>query len=243
MHPTASPPPESSNRMRPRLSLMWKALLLLIILLGTTYPFLGYLSYHSLQEQNERTRQEEMDRFGRSLDALLERASDELTRLATNMAAVTSTRELQSSDLADLSPAAGLLSALTRIEYYTAEGQPIARWASTTSSAELPFKVGEVLSNLHQTHRPMARLTCARECVLHAFVPAFDRDGREISMIVSQLAADQLQAFQRVAGADVALMETGDTSGDQSLPQLWGRHLRVLTNAPTLVPVLAELNI
>jgi signal transduction histidine kinase/CheY-like chemotaxis protein/HPt (histidine-containing phosphotransfer) domain-containing protein len=37
-------------------------------------------------------------------------------------------------------------------------------------------------------------------------------------------------------------MESGDTSSDQSLPQLWGRHIRVLTNAPTLVPVLAELN-
>ncbi len=221
---------------------MWKALLLLIILLGTTYPFLGYLGYHSLQEQNERNRQEEMDRFGMSLNALLERASDELTRLATNMAAVTSTRELQSSDLADLSPAAGLLSALTRIEYYTAEGQLIARWASTASGTALPFNVSDVLSSLRQTHRPMARLTCVRECVLHAFVPAFDRDGREISMIVSQLASDQLQAFQRVAGADVALMESGDTSSDQSLPQLWGRHLRVLTNAPTLVPVLAELN-
>jgi signal transduction histidine kinase/DNA-binding response OmpR family regulator/HPt (histidine-containing phosphotransfer) domain-containing protein len=221
---------------------MWKALLLLIILLGTTYPLLGYLGYNSLQEQNERNRQEEMNRFGMSLDALLERAGDELTRLATNMAAVTSTRELQSSDLADLSPAAGLLSALTRIDYYTADGEPIARWASSGSGTTLPFSVDEVLRTLRTTHRPMTRLTCVRECVMHAFVPAFDRDGREISMIVSQLASDQLQAFRRVAGADVALMELGDTASDESLPQLWGRHLRVLTNAPTLVPVLAELN-
>ncbi len=118
---------------------------------------------------------------------------------------------MQSSDLADLSPAAGLLSALTRIEYYTAEGEPIASWASSGSGATLPFSVDEVLRNLRATHRPMTRLTCVRECVMHAFVPAFDRDGREISMIVSQLASDQLQAFRRVAGADVALMESGDT--------------------------------
>lgn len=243
MAPAPAPPaPESSGRMRPRLSLMWKALLLLIILLGTTYPYLGYLGYSSLREQNERNRQDEMDRFGMSLNALLERAGDELTRLATNMAAVTSTAGLQSSDLADLSPTAGLLSALTRIEYYTAEGQPIARWATTGSAAAQPFNTADVLRDLRATHRPMTRLTCVRECMLHAFVPTFDRDGREISMIVSQLASDQLQAFRRVAGADVALMETGDTVSDRSLPQLWGRHLRVLTNAPTLVPVLAALN-
>jgi len=221
---------------------MWKALLLLIILLGTTYPYLGYLGYQSLQEQNERNRQEQMDRFGMALDALLERAGDELTRLATNMAAVTSTRGLQSSDLSDLSPTAGLLSALTRIEYYTAAGKPIARWASNGSEGAPPFDVEGVLRDLRQTHRPMARLTCVRECVLHAFVPAFDRDGREVSMIVSQLASDQLQAFRSVAGADVALMESGDTSREQTLPQLWGRHLRVLTNAQTLAPVLSALN-
>src|SRR5690606_20476858 len=29
---------------------------------------------------------------------------------------------------------------------------------------------------------------------------------------------------------------------DESLPQLWGRHVRVLTNAPMLAPVLSELN-
>ena len=221
---------------------MWKALLLLIILLGTTYPFLGYLGYQSLQEQNERNRQEQMDRFGMALNALLERAGDELTRLATNMAAVTSTRELQSSDLTDLSPTAGLLSALTRIEYYTGEGQLIAQWASSGPESAPPFRVPDILRDLRQTHRPLTRLTCARECVLYAFVPAFDRDGREVSMIVSQLASDQLQAFRHVAGADVALMESGDTSREQSLPQLWGRHLRVLTNAPTLAPVLSELN-
>ena len=55
---TGTPPGESSSRIRPRLSLIWKALLLLIILLGTTYPYLGYLGYRSLQEQNERYRQE-----------------------------------------------------------------------------------------------------------------------------------------------------------------------------------------
>lgn len=107
---TATPPPrDPSNRVRPRFGLIWKALLLLAILLGTSFPYLGYLGYSSLRQQNERYRQEQMDRFGVSLDALLERAGEELTRLATNMAAVTSTRELQSSDLVDASPSAGLL--------------------------------------------------------------------------------------------------------------------------------------
>ena len=236
-----TPTRESSSRLKPRLSLIWKALLLLTILLGTTYPYLGYLGYNNLQRQNERYRLEQMERFGMSLDALLERAGEELTRLANNMAAVTSTRELKSGDLADLSPAAGLLSALARIEYYSADGEPIAQWASSGLRSPLPPNFEDLLRSLHVSHRPVTQLTCDRECVLHAFVPAFDRDGREIAMIVSQLASDQLQAFRRVAGADVALMQTASAVNDEGLPQLWGRHLRVLTNAPTLGPMLREL--
>src|SRR5688500_1601892 len=212
---TATSPGEPSSRVQPRFSLIWEALLLLTILLGSTYAYLAYLGHTSLRQQNERFRQEQMDRFGISLDVLLERAGEELTRLATNMAAVTSTRELRSSDLADISPAAGLLSALTRIEYYTADGVAIAQWTSGGARSALPAGVEAALQRVRSTHRPMTQLTCASECVLHAFVPAFDRDGREIAIVVSQLAADQLLAFQRVAGADVALMESGDTAADE----------------------------
>lgn len=232
---------EPASRVQPRFSLIWKALLLLTLLLGSTYAYLAYLGHTSLRQQNERFRQEQMERFGISLDALLERAGEELTRLATNMASVTSTRELQSTDLADASPAAGLLSALTRIEYYTAEGQPIARWVASGLLSSLPPGVEQALQRVRATHEPITRLICTRECVLHAVVPAFDRDGREIAIVVGQLAADQLLAFRRVAGADVALMETRATTGGEGLPPVWGRHLRVLTNAPVLAPVLSAL--
>jgi signal transduction histidine kinase/DNA-binding response OmpR family regulator/HPt (histidine-containing phosphotransfer) domain-containing protein len=222
------------------LSLIWKAILLLTLLLATTYAYLGYLGYKNLQRQNDRYREEQMQRFGTALDALLERAGDELTRMATNMAAVTSTRELRSSDLADASPAASLLSALIRIEYYAEDGQLIARWASNGAQAPLEEDVRASLQTVRATHRPVTQLTCTRECVLHAFVPAFDRDDREISVVVSQLASDQLEAFRRVAGSDVALLEAS-ASSTEALPLLWGRHVRVLTNAPTLAPVLGGL--
>jgi len=233
------PPPETPRRAQLQLSLIWKALLLLTVLLGTTYPTLGYFGYRSLKQQNERFRQEQMEHFGQSLDALLERAGEELTRLATNMAAATSTRQLQSTDLADASPA-GLLSALTRIEYYTPEGEPLARWTSSETQSPPPAGTDGRLKRVHASHRPMTELTCVQECVLHAFVPAFDRDGREITMLVSQQASDQLLAFRRLAGADVALLESSsDASPD--VPQLWGRDVRVLTNAPALTPVLADM--
>ena len=105
--------------------------MLLTLLLAITYSYLGYLGYSSLRQQNERERQQQMERFSTALDALLERAGDELARLAASMSTVTSTQQLQSRDLDELSSSAGVLSALTRIDYYTPDGTTLASWTST----------------------------------------------------------------------------------------------------------------
>jgi signal transduction histidine kinase/DNA-binding response OmpR family regulator/HPt (histidine-containing phosphotransfer) domain-containing protein len=232
------PPAEPPLRVKPRLSLIFKALVLFTVLLGSVYSYLGYLGYQSLKQQNERERQQQVAHFGQALDALLERSGDELARLATNMATVTSTKQLTSQDLADVSPSAGLLSALTRIEYYTPEGRALATWSSAENSSALPLNTSRLLREVRTAHQPITRLTCEGDCVLHAFVPTFDRDGREITMIVGQLASDQLLVFRRISGADVALLDSRGTDSQK----VWGRNLRVLTNAPALAPMLAELN-
>ena len=229
---------EPANKIQPRLSLIWKAMMLLALLLGSTYSYLGYLGYRSLTQQNERDRQQQIVRFGLAFDALFNRAGDELARLAVNMATVTSTGNLQSRDLAETSSAAGLVSALTLIEYYTPEGQPIASWASSEASSSRPADTESLLKRVRASHQPITTLTCDRECVLHAFVPTFDYEGREITMVVGQLAADQLQAFRRLTGADVALLD----SGGRSAHEVWGYNLRVLTSAPLLTPMLTALS-
>ena len=208
-----------------------------MVLLGSVYSYLGYLGYQSLKQQNERERQQQVAHFGQALDALLERSGDELARLATNMATVTRTSQLASRDLADVSPSVGLLSALTRIEYYTPQGRALATWSSTETSTPLPLNAARLLQQVRATHQPITRLTCDGDCVLHAFVPTFDRDGREITMIVGQLASDQLLVFRRLSGADVALLDSRATDSQK----VWGRNLRVLTNAPTLAPMLVEM--
>jgi signal transduction histidine kinase/DNA-binding response OmpR family regulator/HPt (histidine-containing phosphotransfer) domain-containing protein len=236
--PGSKPPAEPVIRVKPpRLSLIWKALLLLTLLLGSAYSFLGHLGYRSLKQQNERERQQQMERFGQTFDALMDRAGDELTRLATSMATVTRTHELQQSDLIQLSSSAGPLSALTRIDYYTPEGKALATWAGSETPSPAPADVARLLERVRLTHRPITVLNCDGACLLHAFVPTFDRDGNEVTMLVGQLAADQLLVFRRLTGADVAVLDRG--GGDSR--KIWGRNLRVLTNSPTLAPVLAGL--
>ena len=233
---TPNPQAEPPIRSKPRLSLTWKALVLLTLLLASSYSYLGYLGYSSLKQQNERERQQQMERFSAALDALLERAGDELARLATSMSTVTSTKQLQSRDLDELSSSAGVLSALTRIDYYTPEGVKLASWSSS-GTATTPSDSERLLQQVHRTHQPTTVLNCDLECALYAYVPTFDRDGREITMIVGQLLSDQLLAFRRLTGADVALM---DHAGGAART-VWGRDLRVLTDVPKLAAMLESL--
>src|SRR5262249_18762557 len=178
-----------------------------------------------------------MERFSTALDALLERAGDELARLATSMATVTSTQQLQSHDLDELSSSAGLLSALSRIDYYTPEGNLLASWTSLGASST-PTDAARLLQQVHTTHKPLTVINCDAECALHAYVPTFDRDGREITMIVGQLVSDQLLAFRRLTGADVALLDHGGGASQK----VWGRNLRVLTDVPKLSAMLTSMS-
>jgi signal transduction histidine kinase/DNA-binding response OmpR family regulator/HPt (histidine-containing phosphotransfer) domain-containing protein len=225
---------ETAVRSRPAVSLVWKALVVLALVLGSTYSYLGYLGHRSLREENERDRHGQLERFGHTLDALWDRNGDELVRLATNMATITSTRTLQSSDLAEIASSAGSFSALTRIDYYTSENQPVASWHSNRSSALPPLPVIGLLERVSATHTPVTTLNCDQDCVLYSVVPAFDRDGTEVRMIVGQLGADQLLAFRSLSGADIALLDRAAEPG-----RLWGRRIRILTNAPKLTTVLA----
>src|SRR5579863_5970290 len=98
-----SPPKQSSAdlllRSTPRFSLIWKSLLLMTVTLGCTYSYLGYLGYGNLRAQNEHTLQGQMAHHDQALDALMERSTEELSRLAIQMAAVTSTAHLASGAL------------------------------------------------------------------------------------------------------------------------------------------------
>src|SRR5580700_4330581 len=90
---------DSPLQSAPRFGLIWKSLLLAIVSLGCTYSYLGYLGYSSLKQQNERHLQEQMQHYDQALDAFMERSREELSRLATQMAAVTSTAQLRSNAL------------------------------------------------------------------------------------------------------------------------------------------------
>ncbi len=233
--PTASP-----GRATPRFGLIWKSLLLLIVSLGCAYAYLGYVSYASLKEQHERGVQRQMERLDLALDAQFAQSSEALARLATQMVAVTSTAQLQSSGLDEGSLSPELLSMLTWIEYLTPDGAQIAAWNNHGAEPIPKASAAALQARVHATGRPAVELICGRDCVLYVYTPAFDRDGQEVVIGIGQLAADILLEFRRLTGTDVALLQggVGDGASRGTDPSVWRRRLTELTNAPELVPVL-----
>jgi signal transduction histidine kinase/CheY-like chemotaxis protein len=230
-------------RSTPRFSLIWKSLLLATVTLGCTYSYLGYLGYSNLKQQNERYLQEQMQHYDQALDALMERSSEELSRLATQMAAVTSTGELASAALDEASISPGLLSILTWIEYDAPDGRRLASWGNQDAGSLPPADSSANVAQVRASGKPVAELTCPSECIFYVFALAFDRDGREVVVGIGELASDLLLAFRALTGVDIALLDSdgGTAAAAGDMPRLWGRRVPVLTNALALAARLAAV--
>src|SRR5712671_6665855 len=238
-----APPTDSPGRDAPRFGLIWKSLLSLIVSLGCAYAYLGYVSYGSLKEQHEQGVQRQMERLDLALDAQFEQSSEALARLATQMVAVTSTAQLQSSGLDETSLSPELLSMLTWIEYVKPDGLRLAGWNNRGAEPIPPASAATLQARVRVTGRPAVELICGRDCVLYVYAPAFDREGQEVVIGIGQLAADILLEFRRLTGTDVALLQDragrGPSRGTAS--RISERQLTGLTNSPALLPVLTGM--
>ena len=240
--PTTKPSNAPGLPSAPRFGLIWKSLLLTTVSLSCTYSYLGYLGYSSLRQQNERYLQEQMQHYDQAFDGLVERSRDELSRLATQMAAVTQTAHFRSEALDEASLSPGLLSVLSWIEYDAPDGQQLASWGGHTSGSLPSGRSSANVAEVRARGKPVTELNCSSDCVLYVFAPAFDRDGREVVVGIGELAADLLLSFRQLTGADIALLgPDGAAPLRDGPPRLWGRPVPVLTNAPILGTTLSAL--
>ncbi|ROH93633.1 response regulator [Stagnimonas aquatica] len=227
-----------------RLSLRWKLLLVLGLLLGAVHSFLGYLGYRNLVEHNERQARGDFDSYQALLGALLEQSLREQERLAAQIGAAVNAADLRTGRASE-SLAVDLVADLTAIEFFDRHGTPLAVWdwsESPVTGAALPSARQAArqaaLRAVAREHRPQHFLYCQKQCVQQVFVPAFDRDGVEVIIRVGRSLASSLLAFKQLAGADVALLVRLDAPPIEPTPPLWGRQLMAVTDAARLLPLL-----
>lgn len=227
-----------------RLSLRWKLLLVLGLLLGAVHSFLGYLGYRNLVEHNERQARGDFETYQAVLGALLEQSLREQERLAAQIGAAVSAADLHTGRASE-SLAVDLVADLTAIEFFDRHGTPLAVWdwseSPVTGAALPPARQAArqaALRAVAREHRPQHFLYCQKQCVQQVFVPAFDRDGGEVIIRVGRSLAGSLLAFKQLAGADVALLVRFDAPPMEPAPPLWGRQLMAVTDAGRMLPLL-----
>jgi signal transduction histidine kinase/DNA-binding response OmpR family regulator len=232
----ANPPAANSTE---RISLVWKWLLPLALLLAVTFSDLAYQGYHSLDVMNGRILERQYALGTRAFDVLLQRSSEEVARLATHLAATVNSADPNAArDSAASGPQ--LVSALTHIEYDTMDGVTLSSWSDADSASGRPANFTDLMQRVQATRRPANELVCESECVTYSFVPAIDRGGRELVVIIGQLATEVVTTFRSMTDTDVALL-AGPVTGAGGGAHLWGRRVPILTNAAQLTPLLAQI--
>ncbi|TJY58351.1 response regulator [Sinimarinibacterium sp. CAU 1509] len=203
-------------------SLRWKSFLVLLALLGGVHLFLGYLSYRSLGARHEKDIAERFAGLNPRLLAQLDQSAAQMSRLASQLATVA----FDDAEPTSLDLAPEIQAALTRVDYYTADGQLIrsAIGDSLSPSATLV----ELIRKAADIGHPLDLVSCAGECEHWVMTPAFDRQGNELVVVTGESMAGPLLTFQRDTGVDLALLKV--ESGRE--------RVAMVTNAPTLRPLL-----
>jgi signal transduction histidine kinase/DNA-binding response OmpR family regulator len=203
-------------------SLRWKSFWVLFALLGGVHLFLGYLNFRALGERHEQDIAERFAGLNARLLAQLDQSAAQMSRLASQLATVAFDDE--EPDMLELAPE--IQAALTRVEYYGADGHLIS--SVIGGDADAADHMVKLVRKAAEIGRPLDLVSCAVECEHRVITPAFDRRGRELLVVTGESMAGSLLTFQRDTGVDLALLMVDTGRADVAM----------VTNAPQLRPLL-----
>jgi signal transduction histidine kinase/CheY-like chemotaxis protein len=208
--------------------LRWKAFALLLALLGSALVVVGVLQYRTLATRHEDAVTARLATVDARFEAAVIANTDALSRIASQLG--TSFRA-SADEAADLSLAPELEAALTRVAYYDASAQLLR--ADVVPAGDASYDFSAAVDATLRAHRPQAFISCAESCEIHVATPLFDREGRELVVLLSQPASELILDFRRDSGVDIGLIG-GQVAGTAD----WHRGLVALTDAKRLTPAV-----
>ena len=223
---------------RVRLSLRWKAFGTLTVLLGVIHACFGAFEYHQSVQITRHDESVRLNGLLQAFDGVREQSAQDLGRIAAQVAASIGTAEMARRPGTHAQVAMELLAEVSGMRIYDVDGTPLGDMMSSPRGVQIPPAVESLLlGSARRTHRPSSTLWCGGDCLQVVYTPAFDRDGREVLVGLSQPVDSLLLAFARQTGADVALLSPSATPNGR----LFGHHAYAVTNAPSLLPRLARV--
>jgi len=236
---------------RPFLSLKWKAVLLLSLILATVNLTLVSLSGIRLQEQFEHHRRSLSQRQTLQFETLVEHSFSNLERLAPLL--------FESSDgepspillrnrLADrLDNRAAALEIdwdITTLVFMDYEGRVLYR----QGMVKIPATLLQIMHSARKLETVRGILLCLEECRQYVAVPVLDRGRLAGILLLGRTIADAVSNFRQITGSDLAVLTStppsttvGADSERGGLPA-WNRWVALASGSGHLVSLLEALS-
>lgn len=201
------------------ISLKWRVFAFLLAI-SAMHIGLGVMGHKSLLEQSEAYATQQLHESGSSFEPLLLTVADNMVRLATQIAAG---HDFSSQAAPGIAPEVQLRLAETAA--FDSQGRQLFGDAYSAQIGDGSLSL-EVLS----TGKPLATISCPRDCRLRTWVPVIDRTGQERVVMLSQPLANVLQPFYAFEHTDTVLL---GPSGAQAIDDLNVQGLPVVALSAT----------
>lgn len=233
MMPTSTP-----AAPRRFISLKWKTLALVSVVLAAVHLGLVFQGYSGATEQFESRQALAMEERLQVLQKLLDQSAERLARIANIVPGVINTATL--SDFVERWQAVQLELQLEVMQLYGRDsglrvaGLPI--WGSGTPPGALTERIQAALRD----ERPSSFVLCEPSCVQYGLIPVLGQRGERQLMVLGLSLADVVLEFPGLAGADVALLVEQPVSPAAAY---WDRlRLVAVSDAPSNEPKIRALS-
>ncbi|NEV61963.1 EAL domain-containing protein [Thiorhodococcus minor] len=225
----------------PYLSLRWKALIALSLLLIAVNVGLAALAYVQSTGQFELQQSRLRDQQARQLRAMLKEREQGMTKLATLVpllgpADATSLNDRLTQALDTNGAVLGLEWDVTSVHWVTREGQVAIAWPGQAST--LP---DALLSTLRESpEKTASALACGQSCGQFIAIPLLWQGRFAGSLTLERSLADALLAFHTLTGADIGIDVVTANDGQSLLDPAQPDYLAlpILTYPPRSLPIL-----
>lgn len=233
------------------ISLKWKALWGLSLVLFTIIAMLSWLSYSKLLDQFEYSRVAEEALQVREIHSLLRQIDTHLQQLAGWLPALEGMSDaLREEDPHALErlferhwPSAQLDYDLLSVSFYSTQGRLIGRWDDGSVPASVPM---EWVAQVANDEQPLFALACAERCYQVGVLPLLVEDRSVGTLVLTASVAELIVRFRKVTGHDIGLLVQSPRSGDpaeESARSLspWEMKVVALSDAPHRLPLLRRV--
>ena len=201
-------------KFRKLISLKWKALVSLSLILLTVNMTFYLFHKHALETAFEKTRMDTYERNNLAIKALLAKSSFQLQQLGQLIPSLFSNQNsLNQYNTKELTSAFGKIWPILQIDlninylaFVDDTAQLLSSWGNNDNLFAIDADFQQTIKRVIKTEVPEAIVKCTIACVQLAIVPLFAKNKSVGSILIGQYLADLVLDFNKLANTDIGIL-------------------------------------